>query len=51
MALVHSRIGRVFYDCSDTLAGGLGGKLKIHCQTGINHQFLVFKGLRIAYTK
>lgn len=43
MALVHSRIGRVFYGHTNELAGGLGTHFKIHVQTDLNHHFEVFK--------
>ncbi|BFZ06822.1 hypothetical protein BsWGS_09861 [Bradybaena similaris] len=43
MALVHSRIGRVFYGSSQR-AGALGSHYKIHCQPGLNHHYSVFKG-------
>ncbi|XP_071963121.1 probable inactive tRNA-specific adenosine deaminase-like protein 3 isoform X2 [Antedon mediterranea] len=43
MALVHSRIGRVFYGTSD-LCGALGKQYKIHTKEGLNHHFEVFKG-------
>ncbi|KAK3792908.1 hypothetical protein RRG08_033759 [Elysia crispata] len=43
MALVHSRIGRVFYGSSNS-GGALGSSYKVHCQSGFNHHFLVFKG-------
>ncbi|CAG08291.1 unnamed protein product, partial [Tetraodon nigroviridis] len=44
MALVHSRIGRVFYGTvwSD---GALGTKYKIHSQKDLNHRFEVFRGV------
>lgn len=42
MALVHSRIRRVFYGCLNVFAGGLGSQYKIHTQQGINHHFEVF---------
>lgn len=45
MALVHSRIRRVFYGCSDNVLGALGSRYKIHTQTGLNHHFQVFSGL------
>lgn len=45
MALLHSRIRRVFYAFSNSTGGGLGTKFKIHCQTGLNHHFEVFSGL------
>ena len=43
MALVHSRIGRVFYGSSHS-GGALGSSYKVHCQSGFNHHYLVFKG-------
>ena len=43
MALVHSRIGRVFYIHPDPFAGGIGSRVKIHCRTNINHHFEVFR--------
>ena len=45
MALVHSRIGRVFYGKPDKDGGGLGSKYKIHLQDGLNHHFEVYCGL------
>ena len=45
MALVHSRIRRVFYGCSDSGMGALGSRYKIHTQTGLNHHFEVFCGV------
>ncbi|MFT7814971.1 putative inactive tRNA-specific adenosine deaminase-like protein 3 [Arapaima gigas] len=44
MALVHSRIGRVFYGTASA-DGALGSKYKIHTQKGLNHHFEVFKGV------
>uniref|UniRef100_A0A8C9R9F0 Adenosine deaminase tRNA specific 3 n=1 Tax=Scleropages formosus TaxID=113540 RepID=A0A8C9R9F0_SCLFO len=44
MALVHSRIGRVFYGAA-SLDGALGSRYKIHTQKGLNHHFDVFKGV------
>eukprot|EP00794_Sanderia_malayensis_P010116 gene10116-11149_t len=43
MALVHSRIRRVFYGIEDPVSGGLGGHYKVHCQEELNHHFEVFK--------
>uniref|UniRef100_A0A0B6Y6V9 CMP/dCMP-type deaminase domain-containing protein n=1 Tax=Arion vulgaris TaxID=1028688 RepID=A0A0B6Y6V9_9EUPU len=43
MALVHSRIGRVFYGSSQP-SGALGSHYKLHCQTGLNHHYSVFSG-------
>ncbi|KAL0485040.1 tRNA-specific adenosine deaminase [Acrasis kona] len=42
MALVHSRIRRVFYAVRNPLFGGLGGLFSIHEQKSINHRFDVF---------
>ncbi|CAH1766878.1 11495_t:CDS:2, partial [Entrophospora sp. SA101] len=45
MALLHSRIGRVFYGKSSIVAGGLGSCFKLHTHNSLNHHFKVFKGL------
>lgn len=42
MALVHSRIGRVFYVFPHE-DGGLGSKFQIHTERYLNHNFEVFK--------
>ena len=44
MALVHSRILRVFYGSSHQ-EGALGSKYKLHVQHGINHHYEVFRGV------
>lgn len=44
MALVHSRIGRVFYGTASA-DGALGTKFKVHSQRDLNHRFEVFKGV------
>ncbi|PIK57515.1 putative inactive tRNA-specific adenosine deaminase-like protein 3-like [Apostichopus japonicus] len=44
MALVHSRIQRVFYG-SPHPDGALGSRYNIHYQPGLNHHFQVFKGV------
>ncbi|XP_020788947.1 probable inactive tRNA-specific adenosine deaminase-like protein 3 [Boleophthalmus pectinirostris] len=44
MALVHSRIGRVFFGISSE-DGAMGTKFKIHTQKDLNHRFEVFKGV------
>lgn len=44
MALVHSRISRVFYGVASP-DGALGTKYKIHCQKELNHHFEVYKGV------
>lgn len=46
MALVHSRINRVFYGAASA-DGALGTKYKIHCQKDLNHHFEVFKGVML----
>ncbi|CAI2168068.1 6515_t:CDS:2 [Funneliformis geosporum] len=45
MALVHSRVRRVFYGRSNTVSGGLGSCYKIHTHNSLNHHFKSFKGL------
>lgn len=45
MALVHSRVRRVFYGCTTPATGALGSKYKIHTQPGLNHHFEVFAGI------
>jgi tRNA-specific adenosine deaminase 3 len=42
MALVHSRIRRVFFLHKDVERGGLGGRWHIHTLRGLNHHFRVF---------
>lgn len=44
MAMVHSRVRRVFYGCS-TEHGALGSKCKLHRQRQLNHRYLAFKNL------
>ncbi|XP_074514512.1 putative inactive tRNA-specific adenosine deaminase-like protein 3 isoform X2 [Sebastes fasciatus] len=44
MALVHSRIGRVFYGTASA-DGAVGTKYKIHSQKDLNHHFEVYKGV------
>ena len=45
MALVHSRIRRVFYGCEDQVIGALGSKYSLHVQHGLNHHYEVFTGV------
>lgn len=46
MALVHSRVKRVFFGCeSNNESGGLAGKVSIHHLKNINHHFEVFAGV------
>lgn len=42
MALVHSRISKVFY-IFKTRYGYLGTKLKLHCNSNLNHRYEVFE--------
>ncbi|XP_014286219.1 probable inactive tRNA-specific adenosine deaminase-like protein 3 [Halyomorpha halys] len=44
MALVHSRVKRIFYGIPSS-NGALGTLLKIHCLKNLNHHYEVFKGL------
>ncbi len=44
MALLHSRIGKVFYGVCNSV-GGLGTLEKIHCHPSLNHHFKVYKGM------
>ena len=46
MALVHSRVGRVFFGVEDKQGGGLGGignDTSIHSLPGTNHRFRAFR--------
>ena len=48
MALVHSRVGRVFFcvdNCEEGGLGGTGGDTSLHCLPGTNHRFRAFKCL------
>uniref|UniRef100_A0A8C4Q8A7 Adenosine deaminase tRNA specific 3 n=1 Tax=Eptatretus burgeri TaxID=7764 RepID=A0A8C4Q8A7_EPTBU len=44
MALVHSRIGRVFYGVPSA-DGALGSAYKIHVHGSLNHRFDVYRGI------
>ncbi|KAG0284313.1 adenosine deaminase, tRNA-specific 3 [Linnemannia gamsii] len=43
MALVHSRVGRVFYTVPMVASGGLGSQHKIHSHPNLNHHFFVYR--------
>jgi tRNA-specific adenosine deaminase 3 len=43
MALVHSRVRRVFYLEQHPFFGGLGSVWKIHTTTALNHHYEVFR--------
>lgn len=44
MAMVHSRVRRVFYGCCAE-QGALGSRCKLHRQRQLNHRYLAFKKL------
>lgn len=46
MALLHSRVRRVFYEAPNLLNGGLGSVYRIHTEEGLNHHFEVYKIIR-----
>ena len=43
MALLHSRVRRVFYDVADAKQGSLGSVVRLHALPNINHRYRVFK--------
>ncbi|XP_022673221.1 probable inactive tRNA-specific adenosine deaminase-like protein 3 isoform X1 [Varroa destructor] len=45
MALVHSRVRRAFYGCSDKVRGALGSRFSVHCLGDLNHSFHVWKNV------
>ncbi|KAL7754174.1 tRNA-specific adenosine deaminase subunit tad3 [Sorochytrium milnesiophthora] len=45
MALLHSRIERVFYAIPCPETGGLGSVFKVHTDKGLNHKFTAWSGL------
>lgn len=46
MALLHSRISRVFYGCP-MASGALGSKFKLHTEKKLNHHFEVFSHILV----
>ncbi|XP_040291900.1 probable inactive tRNA-specific adenosine deaminase-like protein 3 [Bufo bufo] len=44
MALLHSRVSCVYYGCSSS-GGALGSYYRLHCNPGLNHRFLVYRGV------
>ena len=44
MALLHSRVGRVFFDIRDAQSGALGSVCSIHHSPQLNHRFRAFSG-------
>lgn len=45
MALVHSRIARVFYAIPSLEHGALGSRFMLHTEASVNHHFQVVRGL------
>ncbi|KAL3925942.1 MAG: hypothetical protein SGPRY_003529 [Prymnesium sp.] len=45
MALVHSRIARVFYAIPSLERGALGSRFMLHTEASVNHHFQVVRGL------
>ena len=50
MALLHSRIRKVFYLHPNPFCGALGSKYKLHVQQELNHHFEVYEGSRTEIT-
>ena len=44
MALLHSRIRRVFYGHRNPFCRALGSQYKLHVHQGLNHHFEIYKG-------
>jgi tRNA(Arg) A34 adenosine deaminase TadA len=44
MALLHSRVRRVFWDVPDPKRGALGSVVRLHALPNINHRYRVFRG-------
>ena len=42
MALLHSRVARVFYNVPDLISGVLGSKAMLHEAKTINHRYVVY---------
>lgn len=45
MALLHSRVSRIFYGTSNQNTGVLGSKTILHAVPGLNHRYLVWSGV------
>ncbi len=45
-AIIHTRVGRVVFGVSDTKVGALGGAFDLQSVKGLNHHFLVTKGVK-----
>ena len=44
MALLHSRVRRVFWDVPDPARGSLGSVIRLHALPNVNHRYRVFRG-------
>jgi len=44
MALLHSRVKRVFWDVPDPTRGVLGSVIRLHALPNVNHRYRVFRG-------
>jgi tRNA(Arg) A34 adenosine deaminase TadA len=44
MALLHSRVRRVFWDIPDEQRGALGSVIRLHALPNVNHRYRVFRG-------
>ncbi|XP_076389081.1 putative inactive tRNA-specific adenosine deaminase-like protein 3 [Megachile rotundata] len=45
MALLHSRVSRIFYGVSNQCTGVLGSKTVLHAVPGLNHRYQVWSGV------
>jgi tRNA-specific adenosine deaminase 3 len=45
MALLHSRIARIFYGTANPSAGVLGSRAMLHTMPGLNHRYHVWSGI------
>lgn len=45
MALLHSRVAKIFYGAPNTKAGVLGSKAVLHALPGLNHRYQVWCGI------
>ena len=43
MALLHSRIRRLFFESPNKISGGLSGVFSLHTDEGLNHHFEVYR--------
>jgi len=45
MALLHSRVARIFYGTANPTAGVLGSRAMLHTMPGLNHRYRVWSGI------